>query len=330
MKSLLSTEEYVRGAISLAVVTAVVGSIIALNEGGVSYWLQFWWLFPVAFGMALLVNTIGISGAALFVPFFILIFPLVADPLTNLESVKVGLMTESFGLLSSAIAFVVFGLVDFRIALRTIATALPFLVGGVLLASFIPEVVLLLMIAGLLLVSFLFLVFEERFLEHREKEQSDGPVDWRHSNGTAVEKQSKDGTVYHYCRSMAGYMKRFTGYSVGAFFQGAVGFGIGELGIISMLFSHIPIRIAIGTSHVVVSATAIIASVIHVIMAAHGAGEGGEDFPWNIVVMTIPAGVIAGQISPYVASKLPTKALERVMAGLFFGIAAALVGLAVS
>ena len=61
-----------------------------------------------------------------------------------------------------------------------------------------------------------------------------------------------------------GYLRRFGNYSIGGTFQGLAGFGVGELGIISMLGSKIPVRVAIGTNHIVVASTAILASVVHV------------------------------------------------------------------
>lgn len=69
------------------------------------YWFEFWWMFPIAFIIALTVNTLGVSGGALFIPFFILLFPFFAEPLTTIQSIKLGLITESFGLSSSALVF---------------------------------------------------------------------------------------------------------------------------------------------------------------------------------------------------------------------------------
>ena len=56
------------------VATAVlifIGTLYVLVPQDIAYWTQYWWMFPVAFVIALIVNTAGISGAALFVPFFI-------------------------------------------------------------------------------------------------------------------------------------------------------------------------------------------------------------------------------------------------------------------
>jgi len=50
------------------------------GSGGTGYWLEYWWLcIPFVIG-ATIVNTVGISGSALFVPFLIFVFPLFAYP----------------------------------------------------------------------------------------------------------------------------------------------------------------------------------------------------------------------------------------------------------
>lgn len=56
--------------------------LTGLVRGDVGYWTEFWWMFPVSIVIATVVNTVGISGAALFVPFFALVFPALAFGLT--------------------------------------------------------------------------------------------------------------------------------------------------------------------------------------------------------------------------------------------------------
>jgi uncharacterized membrane protein YfcA len=301
--------------------------VIIANQKPFSYWSEFWWMLPVAFVIALTVNTVGISGAALFVPFFILIFPLVARPLSGIQSVQIGLITESFGLSSSALAFLSFGLVDRKVAFYSIIGALPFVVGGALLASLLPETVLYLMIAILLLIAVALVRFEKEVKARREEELKRKDIDLSVETGERVVLTSKDNKNYCYCRTRSGYQKRFVGYGVGGFFQGAAGFGIGEMGIIAMNLSGIPTRIAIGTSHLVVAATAATASIIHLSLLSRASISFGL---WNIPFITVPAVILGGQLAPYVAAKLPVKFLERLISLLFLLIAVALVVLAVS
>src|SRR6056297_703703 len=103
------------------------------------YWLEYWWLFIAFLIGATIVNTVGISGSALFVPFLIFVFPLFAYPLEPETLVKIGLLSESFGLSSSSLAFIQHGLVDRRLALSLVLGGVPFVVGGALLSFIIPE-----------------------------------------------------------------------------------------------------------------------------------------------------------------------------------------------
>lgn len=96
----------------LSIIPVWVIFLLLFLQHSFSYWTSFWWMFFVALIIAITVNTLGISGSALFVPFFILIFPLLAEPLTAGQSITLGLITESFELSSSALAFLWFGLVD--------------------------------------------------------------------------------------------------------------------------------------------------------------------------------------------------------------------------
>lgn len=307
----------------LAVVIFLSSLLLTIEYSSWSFWLEYWWMFPIALTIAITVNTLGVSGAALFVPFFILIFPFLATPLTASQSVQLGLITESFGLTSSALAFIVFGLVDKKLALISILGALPFVIGGALLTAFIPKTTLLLMIAVLLLMSVL-LIYYKKYMERARKEELTlQKIDTKEIIGEHVDTTTQDGKNYRYCRTTVGYKKRFLGYGVGGFFQGAAGFGIGELGIISMIMSRVPVRIAIGTSTSIVASTAIFASMIHV--SVSGAAGTTETLPWNLLFMSVPAVVIGGQVAPFVAARIPAKSLEKIISALFIVIAIALV-----
>lgn len=295
--------------------------ILLTIKGSFDYWLEFWWLVPIAFLISITVNLVGISTAALLVPFFTLIFPFFADPLTALQSVKLALFTESFGLSSSALAFIAFGLVDKKLALYSILSAIPFVVGGAIVSSFLPETVLLFVLAAALITSIFMMRYAKILRTHRAKQHEQEHVDLTVSHGDERSIRSQDNRVYRYCLTKKGYEKRLFGFGIGGLFQGgAAGFGVGEMGIIAMLITKIPVRVAIGTSHMVIAVTAILASIIHIISSS--AFE--VLIPWNILFMTVPTVIIGGQLSPFVAAKLPTKQLENFISVLFFVIAVAL------
>jgi len=317
------------------------------GSGGLDYWLEYWWLFPFFLLGATIVNTVGISGSALFVPFLIFIFPLLAHPLEPETLVKVGLISESFGLSSSSIAFIQYGLVDRRLALTIVAGSVPFVIGGALLSFFIPEPLFHAALgAALLAAGFLMLKAD---ISHGEPDEDSeavstdggervdlpdddgklGPAGVDATDGE-VTRVDRGGDTYRY--SWSGYLERFANYSVGGTFQGLAGFGSGELGIISQLRTGVPTRVAIGTNHIIVATTAILASLVHVfggtILGAFGVGGVHSlslaSTPWNMVVFTVPATVTGGQIAPYVSNALDTGTIQKGVAVLFGLISTAL------
>lgn len=327
-----------------APVLFVVGVFFAAPtpEGvGTSYWLEYWWLFPFFLLGATIVNTVGISGSALFVPFLIFLFPpLAGETLTPATLVKVGLISESFGLSSSSIAFIQYGLVDRRLATTLVVGSLPFVVGGALLSFVIPEP-LFHAALGLALIAAAYLMLRAD-LSHEEPEDV-GDADDTDTDeelpddagkpgaaGVAADEGSvtrvdRAGETYSY--TWSGYLERFANYSVGGVFQGLAGFGIGELGIISQLRTNVPVRVAIGTNHIVVAVTAVIASMVHVFggqFVPFGHSLSLASTPWNMVVFTVPATVTGGQIAPYVSNALDTGTIQKGVGVIFSVIAVAL------
>jgi uncharacterized membrane protein YfcA len=325
----------------VAFVAFVYFSGIAPSDPAPGYWTNYWWLFPAFLLGATIVNTVGISGSALFVPFLIFIFPLFAHPLDATTLVKIGLISESFGLSSSSIAFIQYGLVDRRLAASLVLGGLPFVVGGALLSFVIPEP-LFHALLGIALLAASYLLFradlghgEDAGAGEGQATAADGgtlpndpdklgPAGVSVDDDGAVTRVDRDGNAYEYDRG--GYLKRFGNYSVGGTFQGLAGFGIGELGIISMLSTKIPVRVAIGTNHIVVASTAIIASLVHVFGGGLVGGHSMDlaSTPWNMVVWTVPATVTGGQIAPYVSAALDTETIKKGVGGLFAIIATAL------
>ncbi len=341
-KTLLKHQHLLVGLAPVLFVAAVFFAAPTPADTGADYWLNYWWLFPAFLAGATIVNTVGISGSAIFVPFLIFIYPLFAQPLAPETIVKVGLISEAFGLSSSSIAFIQYGLVDRRLALSLVGGSIPFVIAGALLSFVIPEVVFHALL-GLALLAAAVLLFKID-LSHGEGAGDEdalaadgglstdppddpdklGPAGVRTDDDGTVTRIDRDGGGYQYDR--VGYLRRFANYSIGGTFQGLAGFGIGELGIISMLNTKVPVRVAIGTNHIVVALTAILASLVHVF---GGGLVGGHSLslastPWNMVVFTVPATVIGGQIAPYVSNALDTSTIKNFVGGLFTVISVAL------
>lgn len=295
--------------------------LIRLVKGDVDYWTEFWWMFPVAIVIATVVNTVGISGAALFVPFFALVFPALAFGLTPGQSVMLGLITESFGISSSTFAFMRFGLIDKKMAFRSLTGAVPVVIISAVASFYFPEKMIYFLISLALLISVYSLGHAERIKAFAEELASKKSLTVTHQHKRPPENVTltdRNGKVYNYCR--CAYRIRLFGYSLGGIFQGISGFGIGEMGMVSMIVSGIPAKVGVGTNHIIVAGTAIVASIAHLISSS----AGGSATPWNIIAMTVPAVIIGGQLAPYVAAKMNTAVLEKVLSILFIILAIAL------
>ncbi len=356
-KSFLKYQHFFVFAAPIIFVVSVLLAAPLPAEAGDGYWLEYWWLFPFFLLGATTVNTVGISGAALFVPFFIFIFPLLAYPIGPETLVKVGLISESFGLSSSAIAFIQYGLVDRRLALTIVAGSVPFVIAGALLSFVIPEPIFHAALGAALLTA-AYLMFKADIGHEEPAEESDespagenptvanggtdeqlpddggklGPAGVDATDEGDVTRVDRSGDSYEY--SWSGYLERFANYSVGGTFQGLAGFGSGELGIISQLRTDVPTRVAIGTNHIIVATTAILASVVHVfggtilnVLGIHIPGVHALSLastPWNMVVFTVPATVTGGQLAPYVSNALDTTVIQKGVGVLFTIISVAL------
>ncbi len=295
--------------------------LTGLVKGDADYWTEFWWMFPVAIVIATVVNTVGISGAALFVPFFALVFPAFAFGLTPGQSVMLGLITESFGISSSTFAFMRFGLVDKKMAFRSLTGAVPVVIISSVVSFYFPEKLIYFLISLALFISVYSLGHTERIKAFAEELASKKGLTVTHQHKATPENVTltdRNGKVYNYCR--CAYRIRLFGYSLGGIFQGMSGFGIGEMGVVSMIVSGIPAKVGVGTNHIIVAGTAIVASTAHLI----GSSAGGSATPWNIIAMTVPAVIIGGQLAPYVAAKMNTAVLEKVLSVLFIVLAIAL------
>ena len=369
-RSFLKYQHFFVFAAPILFVLLVVTAAPTPADAGAGYWLEYWWLFFFFLLGATIVNTVGISGSAMFVPFLIFIFPLLAHELKPETLVKVGLISESFGLSSSAVAFVQYGLVDRRLGLTLVAGSIPFVVGGAILSFYIPEP-LFHAALGFALLGAAYLLFTADLAHDgpgdgagddaetgAQSTSTDdgaaagdgqtsapdggttvaggsealpdddgklGPAGVGIDEAGTITRVDREGDAYSY--TWGGYLERFANYSVGGAFQGLAGFGIGELGIISMLRTDVPIRVAIGTNHVVVALTAILASLVHVFAGGFLPGAHSLSIastPWNMVVFTVPATTLGGQIAPYVSSALDTDTITVGVAGLFGIISVAL------
>jgi uncharacterized membrane protein YfcA len=201
------------------------------------YWLEFWWVFPIALAICVSVCVVGISGSVLFVPLFTLGFPALGIPMTATEAVQIGLFTEIFGFASSTSAFLRNRLVDFRLAGFALLFAVPTAVAGGVLANVLPAT------AVLVVISFAMLLFS--FLLYRAPKEDGRPGGGAprqdSPEGELVEHRDRQGRTYRYRRTndrlRAGAM------AVGGTLEGLVGFAVGEIGVTEQVTRRMPLRV---------------------------------------------------------------------------------------
>ena len=138
--------------------------------------------------------------------------------------------------------------------------------------------------------------------------------------------ESRDGTIYEYPAPRQGRGVLATG--LGGFLTGLLGVGIGEVVMPQLVKRNsVPIPVAAATSVFIVIVVVASASFTQITTLI---AEGGlNSVPWNVVVYTIPAVIIGGQIGPRLQGKISQRSMEKGIAYLFFVIGVAMAWIAV-
>jgi len=244
----------------------------------------------------------------LFVPFYTMVFPLLGHHLEPVQAVEVGLLTEIFGFMSSTSAFWRAGLIDFQIAGFAVVLAAPTAILGGYASHFLPGNGLLALIGVALVVFAYLLVRETTEVAHGTSKEATGSKTKEH--------RDRLGRTYRY--KVLNDFWRGSAAGIGGILQGLVGFSAGELSTVEQVLRGMPVRIAAGNSHLIIAGASISAAVTHLAVSA----TQGTQVPWNIVVITIPAVLIGGQLAAIVAGRIPQHTLRLVLAGFLTFIGA--------
>jgi uncharacterized membrane protein YfcA len=304
--------------IVLLVIPVFLATLLLLVPRDSGYWFSYLWVFPFAFCIALSVNMLGLSGALLFVPFFSVILPFFGTGFGPSESVVIGLFTQSFGISSATLGFLRYRLIDMKVACTSLILVIPIVIISSLFAFLIPKKLLFLIICISLFSAVVSLLYSKRVTKELCEEKSANMTILAHihqGRPSPAVLVDRFGKVYSYCR--CGYKIRVFAHSLGAFLQGITGSGIGYLGMIGMLLSGIPIRVGIGSNHIVIAVSAIIASLTYLFRST----SGSILIPWNVIAITVPAVILGAQVSPYAADRVNKKTLEKMFLALLVVLA---------
>ena len=254
-------------------------------------------MFPVAMCIATSAMLSGIGGAALFIPIFVIIFPLLGPeyPLATSAAIGAALMTEVFGFSSGFVGYYRKRLIDFKSALPFICVSVPVAIAGALMFGILQEQEVLLKGAYAVLM----LILCPIILRHtppRDMLSESDDNDAVNTQSEIREITGRNGQTYRFRKPKQGFIGAFF-TSIGSFLTGFLGVGVGEV-ILPQLVkrNHVPVAIAAATSVLTVIAT--IASASFTQIAALIDAGGLSAVPWNLVCYTIPAVIIGGQIGP--------------------------------
>ncbi len=288
-------------------------------------WTLYWFMFPVSICIATTAMLSGIGGAAMFAPIFMIIFPILGPeyPFENIAAaIGVALLTEVFGFSSGFVGYYRKKLIDFRSAIPFIMVGVPIgIVGALLLTTFKEFEEALRGSYGLLM-----LILSYELIRHHD------PLEEMHldtANGDAEDNASRpmvsvtgqDGTTYTYKKPRQGKGAIATG--IGGFLTGLLGVGIGEVVMPQLAKRNsVPIPVAAATSVFVVIVVVAAASFTQI--SALVAQGGVKAVPWNVVVYTIPAVIIGGQIGPRLQGTVSQRTMERAIGYLFLVIGIAM------
>ncbi len=107
---------------------------------------MYWFMFPVSILVATAAMLSGVGGPALFIPIFLIAFPMIGPeyPLTTATAIGAALLTGLCGFASGFVSYYRRRLIDFPSALPFLAVAVPVAIVGALILAVLKEHELLL------------------------------------------------------------------------------------------------------------------------------------------------------------------------------------------
>tara|TARA_R110002110_G_scaffold5184_10_gene26801 strand:+ start:7087 stop:7980 length:894 start_codon:yes stop_codon:yes gene_type:complete len=279
-------------------------------------WTQYWFMFPVAMCVATMAMLSGTGGAALFIPVFVILFPLLGAEYTLTTAAAIGsaLMTTVFGFLSGFVGYYRKGLIDFKSAAPFIAISVPVAIAGALMFGGLQDHEVLLQGAYALLM----LILCPIVLHHTPpRDMFSEATDNNAINAAAEIREITDrhGHKYRYRKPKQGVIGVFF-TSLGSLLTGFLGVGVGEV-ILPQLVkrNHIPVAVAAATSVFTVIVTITAASFTQIATLVEAGGL--DAVPWDLVCYTIPGVIIGGQIGPRLQGRIAQRKVEKAIAILF-------------
>ena len=252
-----------------------------------------WYLFPLSILISTIAMMVGIGGAAMFSPVFMLLLGLDA-----ISSFAIGLFVELFGFTSGLIGYWRKKLIDFSIVRRLGIVVVPSVIAGIVLARFSPSLFLKLILAALLLY------LSVSFLTQKKKCNPKHP------------------SCNHEI-ALGGYSSKISpsvlvSSTFGGLLFGSISSGLGELNEYNFLKKlRLPLPISSGTSVFLVALSAFIGILIHASLFF----VNGSSFEFskiaNILLFVLPGVILGAQAGVFASQRVNLDHLGRFVGGLF-------------
>jgi len=268
----------------------------------------------------------GIGGAAMFMPIFLIVFPLLGPEYAlagPIAAIGVALLTEAFGFSSGLIGYLRRHLMDFRVAKSLIIIAVPSAIVGSFLSQYADPNMLKILYGSLMLI-LTYILLRRPTTKEKQKITEDALAGKFAHIGHERTITDNEGTVYKYHLCHLGKGRIFTG--IGGFITGLMSVGIGEIVTPQLVKScKMPVSVAAATSVFVIILTVAAASGTHIYALV---SEGGvEAVPWHLVMYTIPGVIIGGQIGTRLQGRFSPEKMEKMFAILFAVIGVAMISI---
>jgi uncharacterized membrane protein YfcA len=273
------------------------------------------WEITILVGCALLICTLSTSmameSASLFVPAFMLFFPSVLPRFPSLgvnDAIGLTLIVMFFGQTSANVSYWFRGQTDVSLAGRVLIWTIPLSIIGRLVSYVVPEGLLLLVFASLL-VGLSGVVYRHATAEHR-----DSPI-------AVVPRESRGGAGGE-SRVRLRLPERVA-MGVGGGFTGLVGLGMGEVcNTILTARSRMSVHRSVGTATLVLYLTVLSAAITNLVLVRFGEVIGiVPSIPWTFAAILSPVALIGGLIGPSVNRLLSERAIMRLLPVLYLGVA---------
>jgi len=264
-------------------------------------------MLPVSTLVATTAMLTGIGGAAIFIPIFLIVFPLLGPEYVivgHTSSIAVALLTQSFGFSSGLVRYWYRGLINVNLAKRLLRISIPLAITGSIVAQYLTIEPFKIFYALLMFSLAFLLIYNQKGIHNSIKKH------FSLKDEIVANQTSLSGIQENDCkkdRLVAG---------IGGMLTGITSVGIGE-SIMPQLFKSckISIPIAAATSILVVLVTVIAASLTHVLFLV--SNEGFDSIPWDLLVYTIPGVVIGGQIGAKIQKDTLSEKIKKLIPALF-------------